>query len=288
MQVRLRSPDRVEDVAGPLRVDELLGELDIAPHTVLVIVDGQLVTGSHVLADDATVEVRPVISGGSDAVPRCAECRATAVIEERRHRAAWCAAHYPDHVARQVRRAIDRPPGQAHDGSARMFSYADRVLVAVSGGKDSLALWDILLEMGYRVDGLYVGLGIGGYRNRYRPRDHPAGVDIVAQREHAHIRKAQPRIDQPRAGRRDEAETLGLGKPCADAVVDARRHEDVLRAKQRSDRGSAHRYSPWVWPRHSVADILQEQGGVDLAAQPLVARALIDQPGKGCVQLLTP
>jgi uncharacterized protein (TIGR00269 family) len=35
--------------------------------------------------------------------------------------------------------------------------------VAVSGGKDSLALWDILLELGYQADGLYLGLGIEGY-----------------------------------------------------------------------------------------------------------------------------
>jgi benzaldehyde dehydrogenase (NAD) len=35
--------------------------------------------------------------------------------------------------------------------------------VAVSGGKDSLALWDVLLKMGYKADALYVNLGIGGY-----------------------------------------------------------------------------------------------------------------------------
>jgi tRNA-5-methyluridine54 2-sulfurtransferase len=38
--------------------------------------------------------------------------------------------------------------------------------VAVSGGKDSLALWDVLLDMGYRADGLYLGLGIGEYSDR--------------------------------------------------------------------------------------------------------------------------
>ena len=44
-----------------------------------------------------------------------------------------------------------------------MVSPAESVLVAVSGGKDSLALWDILLQLGYRADGLYIGLGIEGY-----------------------------------------------------------------------------------------------------------------------------
>lgn len=49
-----------------------------------------------------------------------------------------------------------------------MLDGDDRVLVAVSGGKDSLAVWDILLELGYEADGLYVGLGIGEYSDRSR------------------------------------------------------------------------------------------------------------------------
>jgi len=43
-----------------------------------------------------------------------------------------------------------------------MFTHDDRVLVAVSGGKDSLSLWDILERLGYHADGLYIGLGIDG------------------------------------------------------------------------------------------------------------------------------
>jgi uncharacterized protein (TIGR00269 family) len=38
--------------------------------------------------------------------------------------------------------------------------------LAVSGGKDSLALWDVLLDLGYDVTGLYLGLGIGAYSTR--------------------------------------------------------------------------------------------------------------------------
>ena len=44
-----------------------------------------------------------------------------------------------------------------------MISPGERVLVAVSGGKDSLALWDILRDVGVDADGLYLGLGIGDY-----------------------------------------------------------------------------------------------------------------------------
>ena len=156
MQVTLRNPDRVEHVAGPTTVAAVLERLGVNPETVLVINDGALVTKDHVLDDDAAVEVRPVISGGAGPA-RCHACDRTAVVEIRRHRSAFCGEHFVDHVRGQVRQAIDE---------YRMLSYDDRVLVAVSGGKDSLALWDLLLDMGYRADGLYLGLGIDGYSNR--------------------------------------------------------------------------------------------------------------------------
>lgn len=164
MRVHLRNPDREVEVEASMPVSELLSDLGIVPHTVLVLCDGELVTGSHQLPRDARVEVRPVISGGAADGPCCVVCRSPAVIEEPRHRSAWCAVHFVEHVRGQVRKAIDRPG----DGRARMFHYGERLLLAVSGGKDSLALWDVLLDLGYEVDGLYIGLGIGGYSSRSR------------------------------------------------------------------------------------------------------------------------
>jgi uncharacterized protein (TIGR00269 family) len=49
-----------------------------------------------------------------------------------------------------------------------MMGHSERVLVAVSGGKDSLALWDILLALGHQADGVYLGLGIGDYSDTSR------------------------------------------------------------------------------------------------------------------------
>jgi tRNA-5-methyluridine54 2-sulfurtransferase len=161
--VRTRNPVATHQIDGPLTVAEVLARLDVPPHTVLVIHDDELVTADQELPDDAEVEVRPVISGGAGP-SSCIVCRQPPVIEEPRHRAAWCAAHFVDHVHNQIRKAIDHGHGLA--SGERMFSYSDRLLVAVSGGKDSLALWDALLSLGYRVDGLYVGLGIGGYSAR--------------------------------------------------------------------------------------------------------------------------
>src|SRR5437879_10372126 len=44
-----------------------------------------------------------------------------------------------------------------------MLEPDEQVLVAVAGGKDSLALWDVLIDEGYRTTGLYLDLGIFEY-----------------------------------------------------------------------------------------------------------------------------
>lgn len=85
---------------------------------------------------------------------KCVTCRGPAVIDLPRHNANFCVEHFVKLCRDQVARAIKE---------FAMIEPGDRVLVAVSGGKDSLALWDLLLDLGYDVDGLYLGLGIGDY-----------------------------------------------------------------------------------------------------------------------------
>ncbi len=65
MKVLLRNPRREVDVDGPTTVGALLRRLDLNPESVLVIVGDELVTHDAPLGDDAHVEIRPVISGGS-------------------------------------------------------------------------------------------------------------------------------------------------------------------------------------------------------------------------------
>ncbi len=85
---------------------------------------------------------------------RCQKCKGLASMEVRRHHAAFCNEHFVEFFDRQVVRAIE---------GEKMFTPDDRVLVVVSGGKDSLALWDVLRRLGYRTSGLYINLGIGEY-----------------------------------------------------------------------------------------------------------------------------
>jgi uncharacterized protein (TIGR00269 family) len=85
---------------------------------------------------------------------KCRACRGPAIIDLPRHNAGFCATHFLELCRRQVRTAID---------DFGMIEPHERALVAVSGGKDSLAVWDLLIDLGYQADGLYVGLGIGDY-----------------------------------------------------------------------------------------------------------------------------
>ena len=92
---------------------------------------------------------------------RCHTCRGPANVEIRRSRTAYCARCYPGWFRGQVQERIN------HE---RMFRRDQRVLVAVSGGKDSLALWHTLTKLGYRADGMYIRLGIAEYSRRSQER----------------------------------------------------------------------------------------------------------------------
>ena len=85
---------------------------------------------------------------------KCTRCKAPAEVELRQHNAGFCRACFIFYFRRQVERAIAKE---------HMFSQDDHVLVAVSGGKDSLAPWDVLIELGYQTTGLHLSLGIGSY-----------------------------------------------------------------------------------------------------------------------------
>ena len=130
----------------------------------------------------------------------CTKCKTKAVMDLPRHNAAFCKGCFNTFVHDQVARAIK---------SQKMFGKDDRILVAVSGGKDSLALWDILLKMGYKADALYVNLGIGGYSEESHrkvatfaetiaaPHGAKLHLHTVEQKEGAGIKELAQLIHRP-------------------------------------------------------------------------------------------
>ncbi|HZJ23167.1 MAG TPA: ATP-binding protein [Anaerolineales bacterium] len=102
---------------------------------------------------------------------KCRKCGEKASVHMRQHKLALCKEHYLEWVPEQTERFIKK---------YQMFTPAEKILVAVSGGKDSLGLWDILVRLGYQADGLYLGLGIDGQRS-------PNGEGIGYSRESQHL-----------------------------------------------------------------------------------------------------
>jgi uncharacterized protein (TIGR00269 family) len=136
---------------------------------------------------------------------KCRKCGGSAVLELRRHNAAFCAADFQEFFRNQVREAIRKH---------RMFTKDEPVLVAVSGGKDSLALWDVLIDEGYRTTGLYLDLGIFDYSVQSRSKcvafAAARGVPLLVKRVEEEVGAPVPVIKQ--VTRRPPCSGCGLSK----------------------------------------------------------------------------
>jgi uncharacterized protein (TIGR00269 family) len=112
---------------------------------------------------------------------KCRRCKALAQVSLPSHNTAFCADCFDLYFIRQVETAIRRH---------RMFPPGARVLVALSGGKDSLALMWVLSHLGYAVTGLHVDLGIPESSPQARARveafcaDHGLALEVLETARH--------------------------------------------------------------------------------------------------------
>ena len=81
---------------------------------------------------------------------KCKKCSSTSVIKLRQHNVSYCEYHFNEYFEKRVEKTIIK---------YGMCKPEDRILVAVSGGKDSSVLLYVLDKMGYRVDGVFVDTG---------------------------------------------------------------------------------------------------------------------------------
>ena len=82
---------------------------------------------------------------------KCTRCKKEALVKLKRHNAKFCGDCFEVFFSRQVESAIKRK---------NMFSEEEKVLVGVSGGKDSMSLWHYLKKAGYEVVAIHFDLGI--------------------------------------------------------------------------------------------------------------------------------
>lgn len=136
---------------------------------------------------------------------KCRKCGEKASLNMRQHKLALCKEHFLEWLPEQTERTIQR---------YRMFARDDRILVAVSGGKDSLSLWDILWRLGYQADGLYIDLGIDGGHS-YSRESRRLSETFAAERD---LKLIVVSIEQEGGAGIPEAARLtarGRDKPCS-------------------------------------------------------------------------
>ena len=102
---------------------------------------------------------------------KCSRCKGPARHRFPQHNARFCDECLAIFVRRQVEKAIK--------GFA-MLEPGQTVAVAISGGKDSLALWQILLELEYDVRAMHIDLGLGGFSQRSAERSR-AMAEMLGQ-----------------------------------------------------------------------------------------------------------
>ncbi|GAB4492125.1 MAG: TIGR00269 family protein [Anaerolineales bacterium] len=146
---------------------------------------------------------------------KCKTCGQKATVNLRQHRLGLCTEHFLEWMPAQTARFIKK---------YCMFGPDERVLVAVSGGKDSLSLWDILIRLGYQADGLYLGLGIGDEQNPYSAESHRLAQKFADERGlklHVVDIASTYGLTIPQLA---ESVHRGQGRPCSVCGV-AKRHE---------------------------------------------------------------
>jgi len=84
---------------------------------------------------------------------KCTRCKEPAEIRLPSHNAKFCDACFEKFFQAGVERGLKMVG----------FPRETPVAVAVSGGKDSLALWDVLSRLGVRVLGIHLDLGLGDF-----------------------------------------------------------------------------------------------------------------------------
>lgn len=142
---------------------------------------------------------------------KCKRCSEKAAIKLRSHNAAFCKACFLFVFERNVERSIARD---------EMFTHDDRILVAVSGGKDSLALWDVLHRLGYTTEGLYLGLGIGTYSKASQQRTEEFAEQRGLSLRMVHLEEEDVGVTVP------DAAQFTRRAPCAACGTVKRHHFD--------------------------------------------------------------
>lgn len=107
---------------------------------------------------------------------KCRICGKPAEVFLTSRNLALCRKDFVENFEKRVEKTIKK---------FRMTDREEKILVAVSGGKDSLALLHVLKKLGYRVTGFHINLGIGQYSHESLKKvldfQRKEGIEIIIE-----------------------------------------------------------------------------------------------------------
>lgn len=83
---------------------------------------------------------------------KCDVCKKEAYIKLDHHNLKICELCFIKFFKKKVEKTIRK---------LKLFNIGEKLLLAVSGGKDSMGLWYLLTDLGFEVDGVHIDLGLG-------------------------------------------------------------------------------------------------------------------------------
>lgn len=126
---------------------------------------------------------------------KCKVCGQEAAVALKSHNAGFCELHFLQFFRRQLEKGIE---------SQNLFTHDEKILVALSGGKDSLSLMLELNEMGYKATALFIDLAIPESSTQSREfvsafcKEHGLNLLVVdLEREGLPIPQVKKKIRRP-------------------------------------------------------------------------------------------
>lgn len=103
---------------------------------------------------------------------KCHICGEKGSIDLKHHNLKVCEGCFIKFFKKKVEKTIK---------DLKLFDKDERLLVAVSGGKDSQGLWHLLVSLGYEVDGVYIDMGFGD--SSFKAREKAAELSKILERK---------------------------------------------------------------------------------------------------------